>query len=368
MSRMRDEVNAQIASATSASALALARLRLAIYEAKLGNADISASIVESVRSSLSGPVAQNVYALLNIAEGVRAFYLSDLSLAREKIQRAIAISKIGNVCSIERNLARAWLGHIEFVQQNVVDAAAITGAVLAEASGTEHEARARACQVMACVFLEIGDFRYADAWYRNSREHAIISGDDTMIGATIYNRAAFRIYNARMGEIDGTLADLGSCDLELEALSATNYSAYTGNNAMSWMLDLLRGQLCVLQGRFADALQSLESDRLRDLREVHFDSDVDRRVDAIYSRLRIGEVKDCADELERLEMLYSTLEREGDKASVAHRLSQCFSILGDGARSTKYSRLAALAIADFRRYQDSIRELVSMSAPNAFKP
>ena len=86
-----------------------------------------------------------------------------------------------------------------------------------------------------------------------------------MLGAILYNRAAIRVFNARISEVCGIADLLDESKVDLEAASAANYSLYVKDVGMRWTFDLLVGQIHLLRGEASIALEKLESQHAKEL-------------------------------------------------------------------------------------------------------
>lgn len=262
MSRMQRDIEQQIAEAGTENARWASRLRLALYLARSGHSEKAQEIASAARHQSESKQTVEVLALLNVAESLLAFYDGRRSLAVDKIRRAEAIGLAGGARADTMAVAFSWDAHFQR-NDNRLDALTVAlNHCLQYCSKDNSEALSRLSLVVADAYQQVGDSDSAGKWYRAAHAHGLVCGDDSLIAALIHNRAALRLFSARVAMAAGEPPVADDCTIALEEASARSYESLARTHSLAWFLDLIRGQVYMMQGRFEEALALLEGERV----------------------------------------------------------------------------------------------------------
>lgn len=344
LSRLALKLEDDIRLAETEHASLVGRLRLAGYWARTGHLEKASRATSEVRRRSMSSIGSEILALLNLTESLLEFHKSNLPGAIDKVRRSIAIARTSGGHSQIISAASAWSAHYYRNTGNwseLIDAVEIC---IHEMFREDYESGARLALVLADSFLEIGKVKASESWYRISRISALHCGDEALIASLIHNRSVLRVYNLRLREISGEPLTAHECRFELEEDSARNYNAYTHNDSMIWMLDLLRGQLLAVQGKWEDAMEALERVDDKFLLPGWPHLKAIRDADVAYCLANLGGVSALITErLEFPRSLLGDLSDPGDAALVAQRVAATMELIGRGgdefrsAEKLKYS-------------------------------
>lgn len=262
MSRMRQDIERQITEATTDNLRWASQLRLVQYLARSGQLEKAREIASVVRHQSGTQQTVEVLALLNVAESLLAFYDGRRSLAVDKIRRAEAIGMAGGARPETMAVAFSWDAHFQR-NDNRLDALTVAlSHCLRYCSKDNSEAISRLSLVVADAYQQVGDTDSAGKWYRAAHAHALVCGDNSLIAALIHNRAALRLFSARVAMAAGEPPAVDDYTIALEEASARSYESLVRTHSLAWFLDLIRGQVYMLQGRYEEALALLEGERV----------------------------------------------------------------------------------------------------------
>lgn len=268
----------------------VSRLKLASYHARKGQYEVARAEIAAARKRFPAGGSAQITGFINFAEGVCDYFEKGASVALIKLRRAKALA-LG--CSPDDELGflvSAWLATAYRVLGQWSNMSAELLACFPINGEVSDQVLSRAAIVLADAWQESANYSRAESWYKIAHKHALECGDDLAIGAMLYNRAAIHIFNMRLLDVNGETVDVKACQAALEAASAENYSKYIHDQSMSWVFDLLNGQLMMLKENFVESLSFFRRVTASDLASDWPAVDLVRRADVLRCKSALGEV------------------------------------------------------------------------------
>jgi tetratricopeptide (TPR) repeat protein len=265
VSRFESKLIAELSGEFPATMKAITALRLAAYRARKGRLSEARELIRRVREEFSVTYDLRVFANINYAEAICEFFGGHFSAAVQKIRRSRVLCQ---GCTSDDDLpaiVAAWSASFSRIEQNWGEVESSIRDMLSGMVYVSSEADCRMSLVLGDCYQEVEDYTSADRYYSRARSRALSCGDDSMLGAVLYNRAAIRVFNLRLNRVLGNVSDIAGCGISVEATSAENYSQYTYDSAMPGIYDLLSAQLHLLRGEFASALERLNGSQIEEL-------------------------------------------------------------------------------------------------------
>ena len=338
-SRLLAQLASRIAAARDPVEAACLRAQRGIYLARQGKYEHAQATVDAIRSEFGARPDAQVTAWVSLVEALIHFYSQPGPRARDRLQRAQVLSRAMNH-PVLVPLCAAWLAHVEFNDNRMQPMLQQVREALQRAQPDHHAALARVSLVVADALHFAGRFDLAKPWYAKVREHALAEGDDAMISAMLHNVAALRTNQVRLADAFGESlhAEGGRAFMELE--STANYDTGIGTLSLGSFLPLLRAQLLVSQGRFAEAVPlfsgTLDHERLENLarREACFFAD------RAWCHLKLGEPALALSDVERACALDDVPADLDDMASTHARISAVLSGLNQPERAAVHQQSA----------------------------
>jgi hypothetical protein len=260
---MMDRLEAAMARSVHPVDRACLRSERAAYLARLGQFDQAQSEIEAVQTEFARQPHAAVSAWLCIAQAMLAYFTNLSGSARDKLQRAYALSTAARLPQLQA-VSAAWLAHIDYTAHAFESMAQQLHRVFAHAAPDNHSALGRASLVVAQALHFCGQAQRAQPWYSRAREHARQEGDDATLTALAHNLAwlqAVQALQAHMQEGTGAaagaplrVAEASSQQAWLGAQSAQRLDEWLGIQALDSSLPLLRATVHSAQG---DALMAL---------------------------------------------------------------------------------------------------------------
>lgn len=333
------------------------RLSWAAYRVRIGDSKAARSVVSEARKRHEKNYSAQIFSHINFVEGLCEFFDNGIELAMPKLVRCNALSTGCPSSDDLPVLVKAWLagiyrntGNWRLMKESLIAALACHGAM-------SDEACCRVSLVVADAFQETESYEKAGHWYSSARFHALASGDDAALSAILYNRSAIRLFNLRIDEICGIPLGIDECRIALEAASAENYTRYIRDNSMQWGFDLMKGQLMLLKGEYANALLLLDSERVHHIGSQWPAVDLVRQADLIRCKAALGQYN-LAQAEALVEQSWVGLVGKstwGDKAVAAFSLSEGLRSVGSSV-SPFYLTMAKEALEKFRgeRHSESL--------------
>jgi tetratricopeptide (TPR) repeat protein len=346
-SRLLRHLDAAIAAASRPVQADCLRAERAALLARQGEMAEARGVISSLQMQYAREPNPLVSAWLSLAEGL-ASYFSNLSRsARDKIQRAYALSAAARDTRLHA-LAAAWLAHMDYAEYDLEAMGRYVAESFRLAEPDHHSARARACLVVALAYHFGGRFESAQPWYGKARLHASAEGDEAMLSAIMYNMAGLLADQSRhammKGEPDAAVVRRAMISLE----TASNLDALIGIASLDSLVPLHRARVLALQGQWADAVR---------LYEAHFSDGLLQGLDRMRSslgadlawcRLQLGQIEQAAKEALAAEVAVSHDRDVDDRAAAHSRLAQVFTGLGQHEAAARHREQAEI---DWRAHE-----------------
>jgi hypothetical protein len=280
--------------------------------------------------------------------------------ARDRIHRAYALAAAARLRPLIA-LSAAWLAHTDYVYDDLPGLARHVAEALQEAEPDHHAARARASLVAAQGYHWAGRPELAQPWYQRAHEHATAEGDDTTLGALLKNRAWISGNQARMASIFGP--ELVAHDAaalrhaQLSAESSEHFDAHIGHTSLRSLGPVMRAQLLVAQGAWADALAALEGHLAQALHEGSDYTLPVLHADIAWCQVQLGHPATARASARAAEASFVPDCEEEDRAAAHGRLRQVFDALGLGAEAAAHGEQA---LAELKTLREEQARLVSL--------
>lgn len=230
---------------------------LACYWARVGEFTEAERLCRELRQAFGDGRDIRVSILIMCVEGL-LFYFKELRLqAYDRIARARLLS-IASSDKILTALTSAWLAHIYFNDNKFIEMADSIRICFNSMTSDNIPAACRISLLLGDIFLYVGNTKSSRLWYDRSRDLAIKLGDQASIGALTYNRAALRVFRARIESISGLIANDEIKLLNGEVQSAINYQSVANLQSLAHLLDSAHVGVLLLQNRFRDAVTVIE--------------------------------------------------------------------------------------------------------------
>jgi tetratricopeptide (TPR) repeat protein len=326
-SRLLARIDAQIAQARTPVDAACLRAQRAGVLARQGNLALARKAIDQLQAQFEWRPHAAVSAWISFAEGLYEHYGYLGAAARDRFQRAFALSGAVHLAPL-RALSAAWLAHLYFTQHDMLQMSQHVVLALQAAAADNHAALARANLVVAQGYHYGGRPDLALPWYTRSRGHAMADGDEAAVSAIMHNQAELRGHQARLEAMFGEASGSVARQALMGAQSTENYDAVTGIGSLGSLVPMLRAQLLVADGHFAEAL-ALYDDRF----DAAMADGLERQkpcflADIAWCRLQLG---NSAGARESMRAAESSLQHpcDIDDRALAHgRLAQVCSSLG----------------------------------------
>ncbi|MCY4755262.1 hypothetical protein [Pelomonas aquatica] len=198
-------------------------------------------------------------AWLHLAQGLMAYFGAFSGFgggARERVRRARVIADAAGLVPL-RTLADAWLAQMDFVGRDIDGLIAHAQATLAALTPDDHGAAYRVATALASAWSLAGGEAAASPWYAWARQHAIAEGDDAGMAALLYNQTQMRALRIRHAALAGEPGEAPAVLLGVESVG--HFDDAVGGSARGDLMPLLRAQLMVVQGDYAEAAALLEA-------------------------------------------------------------------------------------------------------------
>lgn len=319
------------------------------FLARQGQLGAARVVVSQLKQQFATP-PPGLSAWLALVEGLIDHYERLAPSARDRVQRAHALSCTPGLTALHA-LTAAWLAHLEYVGDDVVAMTRHVREALTAADTQHHSARSRATLVVAEAYHYAGRVETADPWYARSRHHAQADGDQAHLSALMHNRAWLHANELRAQALFGDeRAPPGVAPALLGAESVAHLDSVIGAASLDALLPMLRAQLCVLAGRYADAAG---------LFAAHFDAAMHQGLAAQRASLladwawcacAAGDAAAAARDAEGAEAALAACDIE-DRALAQARLARVWAALGRADRADRLRERAQRDLAAHRAAQ-----------------
>lgn len=349
-SRLLARLDAEIASARTQVAADCKQAERAGYLARMGRTDDAKAVVAALHQRYDQQPHIEVSVWTHLVEGLIGHFSDMDPGARQKIQRAHALSTAAGLKPL-RALSAAWLAHMEYLRVNVDLMKGGVEDALMSAESDHHSSLARASLVVALALHCGGRSELARPWYAHARNHAAIEGDDLTISALMHNMAWLRAHDLRCSALEGHAAAADSQHALLSAESLAHFDALIGSVSLKALTPILTAQILAYGGRPAEALQLYEINLAESLAQGMTRLQADLLADQAWCRLQLGQVEGAMrDALAAVESISPTAHFD-DQALAHGRLALIFRELGDEAAAKLHVDQAERAWAGHRAFR-----------------
>ncbi|GAP37760.1 hypothetical protein ISF6_3705 [Piscinibacter sakaiensis] len=257
-SRLLARLDADIRKGPPLVEAACLRAERAAQLARLGRFDAARDEITALQAGFARQPHAGVSAWLCLAEGCLAYFTNLSAAARDRMQRALALSTAAQLPRLQA-LAAAWLAHMDYVQLDPDAMGRHLREALSCAEPGHASALARASLVagIACHFAERLDL--AQPWYALAREHASGEGDDATLAALSNNMAWQRACHAVQASLFGGDAALQARHALAAAEATENLGRWIGSTALDSLVPMLRASVLSVLDRPAEALALYET-------------------------------------------------------------------------------------------------------------
>lgn len=351
-----ERLAALAASAATDISRSIYRAQWACAAARLGQIAVARAEIGSLRSKNAG-YAPQLTAWILLAEGMVAHFEALSSSALDRFKRAHGLAVALSDAEI-RSMAAAWMGASEFLLAKYEDAANHAVEAITHAPSNGALALARAHLVLATCLSASGALTLAQAQYTRARQYAVEASDISMQSVILYNVAAFHVSRI---SIDDALGDSVVEEIklaELEVSSIGNLDHALGLGSLQAMVPLLRAQLCVIKGQWADA-QALYAE---------FTTEATSHGLARHTPRFLAEHAQCQVMLNRredaLRLITEALEGlrgavdADDRAACHGRLALSMKALGDRTASEQHQQEGLRSRTEFAEFQSTLRPAI----------
>lgn len=335
-------LNTDIGSARSLLEADCLRAQRAAYQARIGAFVQADADLATLHGRYDGKPRAAISAWIHLAEGLRSHYTDLGHAARDKIQRAHALSSAAGLTAIQA-LCAAWLAHLAYLRMDAAAIARHAGQALQLAAADDHAAQSRANLVVAQALDEAGRFDLAKPWYERARHHAVTEGDDATVSAMMWNKAALRFANLRQLACTGGAAAAIQEQVRLHVESTERFDSLRGVQSLQSLQRILRAQFLTEAGAHEEALA---------LFDAHLDEALQQGLGGIASvlmadqawcRLRQGDRDAALTAARNAEAHLHQALTHGDRAPAHSRLAQVFGELKRDQEAQRHEGLAAAA-------------------------
>jgi tetratricopeptide (TPR) repeat protein len=248
---------ADIDAARDIAQRAILCAELGCYWARTGDFDRADRLRKELREIYGNGQDIRISILLMSLEGI-LLYFQDLNpKAHDRLSRA----KLLSLACKDRNLisfTSAWVAHLDFNRNNFLGMIESIDICLNSFTVDSVSAECRVALVLGDALLYTGDEATSNKWYERARMLAVKMGDQASIGALTYNRAALKLFNARIASIETEIDPSVLRDLESEVKSAVNYQAIASLKSLDELLTTANINLQLLKGNFESASDAIK--------------------------------------------------------------------------------------------------------------
>lgn len=299
-------------------------------------------------------------AWLNLAEGLMAYYTDFSVTAGERLRRGLKLAQAAD-CPAAQAQAHGFLAMLAYTQHDYASLREHLVQGLAVADPDDGVARARLNMVAGFTLHYAGDSQGANSWYHKARQHGAAAGDSAAVAAIIHNSAQMRVAEVRHAELAGGGARLAGLLPGVE--SVLHYESAVGIRTLEILNPLLRAQVLVVLGRFAEALALFEAHLPGALAGGLGRMGSSLLADTAWCRANLG-LHDAALAQARegaLEMDPTT--HPDDRALTHGRLAQVHTLLGTPDEAAEQAALAARFRAEFAGQQRQMLDALAGLTP-----
>lgn len=193
------------------------------------------------------------------AEGLIAHFDSlDTARAMSWFRRAHAIAVACGDSEL-RAICAAWMADSDFRSANIQSSIAHALDAFQWSTPSSHEARGRACLILADLLSWADLTKDAKDWYRRSRQHAVQLGDIGMQSVILYNSVSFRTAAMVLADCYETVDVAGVLALRREITSVSNLDAGLSIGKLTSLVPALQAELSTVLREWHSGIAGLES-------------------------------------------------------------------------------------------------------------
>lgn len=343
-----------IAAAPDPTTAACLRADRAAMLARLGHRGQARAEIAALRGIQAQRPSPRVDAWLCLAEGLADFFEELEPSARTHIQAAYTRSLEARDPALHA-LAAAWLAHLNYVQRDTAGLVRHVVQALHLAGPEDHDARARACLVVAEAWHSAGRFDLALPWYRSARLHASQLGDEATLSALMHNMAWLRAHEAREKVLFGAADPDQTRQALMGAESTERFDTGVGTGALHALLPILRAQIHTLLGEYDQALALYDSTLAQALQEGLRYLEPCFRADIAWCHLQLGHRSEARQAAEAAWLCIDDTCADDDRAYALKRLALVFEALGEAERAKGLEAQSQAHLSLHRDYQAQLR-------------
>lgn len=180
--------------------------------------------------------------------------------ALDRIMRAQLLSKMIGDKKLEA-VSSAWKAHIEFEHSKFDAMFESLRAAIAAAKPEDSDAHARISNILCKTATLCGYAEVAKSQFQSGRRYALSEGDQASIEALQHNKAAFRLARIRSMSCIEEIERGELEEVRIEISTAKSLQNLTGIKALSNYIELCQARLLIIEGRFPEAVEALQSTR-----------------------------------------------------------------------------------------------------------
>ena len=327
-SRLLSRLDADIRKAHHPVENACLRAERASQLARLGHADAARDEIAALHAGFDRQPNAAVSAWLCLAEGCLAYFTSLSSSARDKMQRAQALSAAAQLPRIQA-LSAAWLAHMDYAQLDADAMAKHVRLALQLANASHPSALARACLVVGVAYQFAERCDLAHPWYAHARECASNEGDEATLSALIHNIAWHQGNHAVQASIFGGDFEAHARHAMAGADSTDNIGRWIGITSLDASIPMLRASVLSVQGEINKALALYEAHWLQAKRQGFARMAANFLADMAWCRWRSGDATRALQDAAAAAQAIDPSMHADDQAVSHGRLAQVYRAAGD---------------------------------------
>lgn len=226
--------------------------------ARLGQYDAARDEIAALHAGFDRQPNAAISAWLCLAEGCLTYYTSLSSAARDRFQRAHALSGAAQLTRIQA-LSAAWLAHMDYAALDVESTAQHLRQALLLAEPSQLSTIARACLVVGVAYHFAERLDLAQVWYTRARACASIEGDEATLSALVCNIAWHHGNHAIQSAIFGGDPASHARHALIGADSTDNIGEWIGITSLNALVPMLRAVVLSVQGEYQQSLALYEA-------------------------------------------------------------------------------------------------------------
>lgn len=318
--------------------------------ARQGRLDEARAELARIRARHAAKPDAVLTAWVCLGEGIATYFSSLDTGARDRFQRALALSQAAK-CMPIASLSAGWLAQMDFATLDFPQLLQHLPFALRNAAPDQHSTQARACLVAAEAFHWADRFDLARPWYTRARQHATVEGDESMLSALMHNMAWLHVAEYRRRQVSDELAPSQTQHAKLGAASIARFDGLVGIASLDSLVPVLNAQVLMLEERHDEALAILHVNADGFLRQG-----LDRlacavTADIAWCQFRCGDVEGAKRSAARAVALVTPATHADDRAVTFARLGRIYRELGEVAEADKFDAEAGSAWQFHRNQQ-----------------